>query len=345
MAEPVAARRRFNPLLEEWVLCSPQRINRPWQGHVDAAPTPLPPPYDPTCYLCPGNERANGARNPDYRHTFVFDNDFPPLELEGGGTKDHRDGLLVSHAESGVSRVVCFSPRHDLSLARMDATGVREVVDTWADQWRSLAGQPDIGHVQVFENRGQLMGASNPHPHSQIWATAHVPTIPARKLATQRAHYALHGRDLLGDYLDQEMRGGERVVFETEHWVALVPFWALWPFETMLLPRRPVADLHALDGAERTGLAAALRRLTGRYDRLFDVEFPYSMGIACAPTDGHSHPEWRLHVVFLPPLLRSATIRKFVAGYELVAEPQRDLTAEDAAARLRSIPDANAQGR
>ncbi|MCL4848811.1 MAG: UDP-glucose--hexose-1-phosphate uridylyltransferase [Acidobacteria bacterium] len=328
--------RRYNPLLDEWVLVSPQRLGRPWQGQVDDEAGEASVSYDPACYLCPGNVRANGARNPAYAHTFVFDNDFPAIVSETA-SEAMDEGLLRAVPERGVCRVVCFSPRHDLTLSRMDVADIGRVVDCWADEVATLGESGTIGYVQVFENRGAMMGCSNPHPHGQIWATEHVPGIPARKLDAQRRYFAAHGTDLVGDYLARELAGGERVVCSNEHWVALVPFWAVWPFETMLVPRRRVADLVALADDERQALADIVKRLGARYDNLFRTPFPYSMGWHGAPTDGAWHPYLRLHATYLPPLLRSATVRKFLVGYELTAEPQRDLTAEVAAARLREM--------
>ncbi len=328
--------RRYNPLLDEWVLVSPQRLERPWQGLEESPPEPARPSYDPGCYLCPGNARARGSRNPAYTTTFAFDNDFPAV-VEQPAAPEREDGLRRSQAESGICRVICFTPRHDLTLATMPAADVRAVVDAWAEEVRALEARDGVGYVQLFENKGELMGASNPHPHCQAWAVAHVPTLPARKLASQRAYFAAHGRDLLGDYLEQERASAERVVFENAHWAVLVPFWAVWPYETLLVPRRRVADLASLGPDERDALADALHAITVRYDNLFRTPFPYSMGWHGRPARG-DHPCWRLHAVFLPPLLRSASVRKFLVGYELTSEPQRDLTPEVAAERLRAQP-------
>lgn len=335
MTGPGGPHRRYNPLLDEWVLVSPHRLERPWQGRVEDAGDEELPAYDPACYLCPGNARAGGQRNPPYDTTFAFDNDFPALLARSDEGAPTGSSLMRAEPEGGACRVICFTPRHDLSLARMPAAGIRVVVETWVSEVRALAARPGIGYVQLFENKGELMGCSNPHPHCQVWAQEHVPTIPARKRETQRAYHAAHGRDLLGDYLEQEARDGARTVAENDHWVCVVPFWAVWPFETLLVPRRPVADLPSLSGLERDALAAILKTVTVRYDNLFRTSFPYSMGWYGRPTTGEA-PGWRLHGVFLPPLLRSATVRKFLVGYELTAEPQRDLTPEDAAARLRA---------
>jgi len=334
MSKLTESHRRYNPLLDEWVLCSPHRLERPWQGQVETLASERLPAYDPTCYLCPGNTRARGQRNPEYTTTFVFDNDFSALTREPKGEAVD-DGLLRAAPEAGICRVVCFSPRHDLTLALMDAASIRPVVDAWAAEFEQLGALPHINHVQVFENKGAMMGCSNPHPHCQIWASEHVPTEPARRLASQRAYMEKNGRDLLGDYLAREVKAAERIVLRNEHWVAVVPFWAVWPFETMLLPVRAVRDLPSLTSDERDALADVLSRLNKRYDNLFRCSFPYSMGFHARPTDGGDHPYWRLHATFFPPLLRSATVRKFVVGYELTAETQRDLTPEQAAARLR----------
>jgi UDPglucose--hexose-1-phosphate uridylyltransferase len=328
--------RRFNPLLDEWVLVSPQRLERPWQGLEEPPRAAAAPAYDPACYLCPGNLRARGQRNPPYETTFAFDNDFPSL-VEQPSAPEQADGLRRWQAEGGTCRVICFTSRHDLTLATMPVADVRTVVEAWVEEVRALEAREGVGYVQLFENKGELMGCSNPHPHCQVWATAHVPTLPARKLAAQRAYFAAQGRDLLGDYLEQERTSAERVVLENAHWTVLVPFWAVWPFETLLLPRRHVADLPSLTRDERDALADALHEITVRYDNLFRTSFPYSMGWQGRPARGE-HPSWRLHAMFLPPLLRSAVVRKFLVGYELTAEPQRDLTPEDAAERLRTQP-------
>jgi UDPglucose--hexose-1-phosphate uridylyltransferase len=331
--------RRRNALTGEWVLVSPQRTQRPWQGQLERQPAQNRPTYDPGCYLCPGNERAGGVRNPEYTGTFVFENDFAalrPRASDDAAVELHLDGdLLVARAESGLCRVICFSPRHDLSLPDMTPAEIRRVIDVWSNEYDRLGQRPDIGYVQIFENKGQAMGASNPHPHGQIWAQESIPLAPARETERFAEHLARTGHTLLEDYLVAEIARAERIVCENAHFVALVPFWAIWPFETLVISRRPVPRLSALGDAERDGLADLLQRLTKQYDALFDVSFPYSAGIHQAPTDGRPHPEWHLHMHFYPPLLRSATVRKFLVGYEMMGEPQRDLTAESAAARLR----------
>jgi len=333
--------RRRNALTGEWVLVSPHRMLRPWQGQVEARPVEVRPQYDPSCYLCPGNERAGGQHNPPYTSTFVFDNDFAallPLPSGAAATADD-SGLLVARAESGICRVICFSPRHDLSLPELSTEEIRRVVDVWTEQYLALGAREDIAHVQIFENKGQVMGASNPHPHGQIWAQSSVPREPALETARQREHLDRHHRTLLGDYLSLELDRGERIVCTNDGFVALVPFWAVWPFETIVVSRRAVSHLGELSDTERDQLADIVKRLTARYDNLFEISFPYSAGIHQAPTDGLAHPEWHLHLHFYPPLLRSATVRKFLVGYEMLGEPQRDLTAEAAAERLRALPE------
>jgi UDPglucose--hexose-1-phosphate uridylyltransferase len=344
--------RRYNPLSREWVLVSPHRTQRPWQGQVEQTPPEQRPAYDPKCYLCPANERAGGERNPNYEHTFVFTNDFAALLLDtpegeftrGAGSMGGMP-LLRAVSERGTSRVVCFSPRHDLTLAEMDVADLARVVDIWVAQYEDLGANPLIGYVQIFENRGAMMGASNPHPHGQIWATEHVPLNVAHEHDAQAEYYTANRRTLLSDYLALELEDGARIVCANDHFAALVPFWAIWPFETLVISRRPVSALPDLDSAERAGLADILKRLTTRYDNLFQVSFPYSMGFHQRPTDGPAHPEWHLHAHFYPPLLRSATVRKFMVGYELLAEAQRDITAETAAERLRFQPEKHYRSR
>ena len=332
-----SSHRRFNPLTGEWVLVSPHRTQRPWQGQTETSGEPAALHYDPKCYLCPGNTRAHGGVNPAYEHTFVFDNDYPALLDGSGGTLDER-GLMVAEEEPGVCRVICFSPRHDLTLARMEVADIERVIAVWGEQYRELGAMDEIGAVQIFENRGEMMGASNPHPHCQVWATRSLPNEMAKELKSQAAYWQAYHSPLLIDYLGLERQAGERIVFENAHFTVLVPFWAIWPFETMVLPRRRVASFNELRAEEVTALAAALKELTTRYDNLFETSFPYSMGFHQAPTDGNAHPEWQMHAHFLPPLLRSATVRKFMVGFELLGSPQRDITPEAAAERLRDLP-------
>jgi UDPglucose--hexose-1-phosphate uridylyltransferase len=332
--------RRFNPLMREWVLVSPHRTQRPWQGKVSET-APAQPRYDPTCYLCPGNERAGSAskgtiaRNPVYTSTFVFDNDYAALLPETKDISVDEDGLLAARSEAGICRVVCFSPRHDLTIPRMSLPDLRIVVDVWAEQFAALGALEWIGHVQIFENRGALMGASNPHPHCQIWANASLPNIPEREVAAQKAYHAEKHSCLLCDYLKLEEKHHERLVCHNDSFVALVPYWAIWPFEVLLVSKRHFSAFDELSSTERDHLADILRRLTTHYDNLFETSFPYSMGFHQRPTDGRPHHECHFHAHYFPPLLRSATIQKFMVGYELLASAQRDITPETAADNLR----------
>jgi UDPglucose--hexose-1-phosphate uridylyltransferase len=328
--------RRYNPLLDEWVLCSPQRLDRPWQGQLETPATESLASHDPDCYLCPGNARAGGVRNPGYTGTFAFDNDFPALLPPTAAEAEVDDDLLIARPEAGVCRVICYSPRHDASLASLDRAALRGVVDAWAGESERLRSLPFVGHVQVFENRGAVMGCSNPHPHGQAWATRHVPSLAARRLASQRAYYAAHGRDLLGAYLDRESAATERLIATNADWVALVPFWAVWPFETMLIPRRGMTTLGQLTDAERDSLAQLVSDLHRGFDALFHTAFPYSMAWHERDVAGSSEGV-RLHASYFPPLLRSATVKKFLVGYEMAGEAQRDLTPEAAAERLRAV--------
>ena len=340
--------RRYNPLTGEWVLVSPHRAKRPWLGQVEKVPSESLPPYDPSCYLCPGNERAAGRQNPQYSETFVFDNDFPALlqPAEAGGVPVDRvqssaTGLFLAQPETGICRVVCFSPRHDLTLPEMASAGVEAVVRTWSEQTRELSALDFISYVQVFENKGAMMGCSNPHPHSQIWATSRIPNEPAKEIVAQAEYLNQQGSCLLCDYLAAEQRSGERLVASNEHFTALVPYWAFWPFELLVISHRHAASLPDLAPGEESALADILRRVTTRYDNLFEVSFPYSMGFHQAPSDGQAYPQCHLHAHFYPPLLRSATVRKFMVGFEMLGMPQRDLTAETAAERLRAISEAH----
>lgn len=336
--------RRLNPLTGEWVLVSPHRARRPWQGQIEKVESETRPAYDPDCYLCPGNNRAHGAKNPQYEDVFAFDNDFAALRPDTPDGRIDDAGLLVARAERGISRVICFSPRHDLTLPEMELRAVRRVVDLWADQYAELGACVEINHVQIFENRGRMMGCSNQHPHGQIWAQRSVPDETAREMHHMRTYFAGTGRSLLGDYLARELELGTRIVCANDGFVALVPFWAIWPFETLVIARRPIPSMLQMTMAERDDLADVLKRLTTRYDNLFRTSFPYSAGIHQAPTDGLEHPEWHLHLHFHPPLLRSATIRKFMVGYELLAEPQRDVTPESSAELLRALSETHYRG-
>jgi UDPglucose--hexose-1-phosphate uridylyltransferase len=329
--------RRYNPLTQEWLLVSPQRTDRPWQGQIEDLTQEPQPEYDPKCYLCPGNSRVGGVRNPPYTSTFVFENDFAALRPDAPAGKLDQGGLLVAESEQGVCRVVCFSPRHDLTIAQMEVAGLRQVVDTWTDQYVELGSLSFVNWVQIFENRGAQMGASNPHPHGQIWANANAPNESMKEDNAQREYHTDRNRCLLCDYLRLEIESGERLICANDSFYALVPFWAIWPFETMLISKRHTTGMDDFNETERTGLADILKRLTSSYDKLFQVSFPYSMGFHQRPTDGQAHPEWHFHGHFYPPLLRSATIRKFMVGYELLAMPQRDITPESAAQRMRDL--------
>ena len=332
--------RRFNPLRSEWVIVSPQREERPWRGQVEPTAPERTASYEPDCYLCPGNVRAGGAVNPRYTSTFVFDNDYAALARpdERSEPAAHDDALLRARPAAGLCRVVCFSPRHDLTLARMPAAAVGEVVDVWIAECAAIAAHPWVEYALVFENRGAMMGASNPHPHGQIWATDHVPNEPARELAALEAYRRAHGGCLLCDYAAHEWHSGNRLVCANDAFLAVVPFWAAWPFETLVVSRRHVGTLSALNRDERHALADLLQRLTTRYDNLFTSPFPYSMGFHQRLREEAGGPE-HMHAHFSPPLLRSASIRKFMVGFELLGSPQRDLTPETAARRLREAGD------
>lgn len=331
--------RRFNPLTNSWVLVSPHRTKRPWQGAVESKPSAEQPHYDPSCYLCPGNARAGGALNPKYKSTFVFDNDFAALKKDAPRARtDLGDkGLIVAGTEPGICRVMCFSPRHDLTLGSMKPSEIEQVVKTWITQTRELGALDGIQHVQIFENRGEMMGASNPHPHCQIWATSTVPEEPTRELAAQRNYRKIKGSCLLCDYIVLELEQKVRVVAENKGFLALVPFWAVWPFEVLVCSRRHLGAFPELKKEEIVQLGAILSQVVSTYDRVFDVPFPYSMGFHQSPFDNSGHSEWHFHAHFYPPLLRSATVRKFMVGFEMLGTPQRDITAELAAEKLRSL--------
>ena len=329
-----APHRRFNPLLREWILVSPHRTQRPWLGKVEKLQKPPVVTFDPTCYLCPGNKRAGGAQTPPYAETYVFYNDYPAMLPEVRPLQFDATGLLVGKAEQGICRVMCFSPRHDLTVPRMSLPELREVVNAWVEQYSALGQIPWISHVQIFENRGEMMGASNPHPHCQIWANESLPNIPTRELASFREYRAEKHSCLLCDYLKLELELNERVVCQNDAFAVVVPFWAVWPFESLVLSKRHLASIDQLSDAERDHLGDIMRRITIRYDNLFETAFPYSMGFHQKPTDGAAYEEWHLHAHYFPPLLRSATIQKFMVGYELLGSPQRDVTPERAAVHL-----------
>jgi UDPglucose--hexose-1-phosphate uridylyltransferase len=339
--------RRLNILTGEWVLCSPHRTKRPWQGKVEAPEKRTGIRFDPACYLCPGNARAGKEKNPAYSGTYVFTNDFSALYPQVPAETLDTKGLLVAQSEAGLCRVLCYSPRHDLTMALLDEKDILGIVDAWTGEYVSLGKNPEINYVQIFENRGAMMGCSNPHPHGQIWADRTVPVLPAKEEANQRAYFEKNKRCMLCDYASLEARDRSRIIFENDSFLALVPFWAVWPYEAMIMPNKHYSGIHELDGETRKDLANALQRLAIRYDNLFSCSFPYSMGIHQAPTDSPgfpadtaaAHPHWHLHFHFYPPLLRSATIQKFMVGYEMLAMPQRDITAEQAAEKLRDLPE------
>ncbi len=333
--------RRFNPLSGEWVLVSPHRARRPWQGQQEGGETRPRVAHDPACYLCPGNTRISGERNPDYPGTFVFTNDYAAVMRDVPEAPPSEDALFRMETARGTSRVICFSPDHSRTLPELGLDQITAVIDTWADETATLGRA--WRWVQVFENKGAMMGCSNPHPHSQVWATDYVPNIPEAEDRTQRAYHARHGRRMLLDLAERERAIGERVVVETERFLAIVPFWAAWPFETLVLPRFPACRLPDLDHEARHELARCLQGLLAGYDALFDTSFPYSAGWHGAPFDARDPSPWQLHAHFLPPLLRSATVRKFMVGFEMLAEPQRDLTPEQAASLLRAAIGAAAQ--
>ena len=329
--------RRYNPLNGEWILVSPHRSKRPWQGQVEKNQPEEKPQYDPQCYLCPGNERAGGKTNPKYEETFVFTNDFAALTLDVPDGELNKNDLMIAQSDKGTCRVICFSPRHDLTLPEMEVPAIRKVVDLWCVEYQSLGSMPEINYVQIFENKGAIMGCSNPHPHGQIWAQNVVPVEPAKETEQQLAYWQKNNRSLLADYLKLELEEGARIIYENEHFAVLVPFWATWPFETMIISKRHFQHLLQMTEAEKDAYAAIIKEITIKYDNLFGVSFPYSAGIHQSPTDGSEHPEWHFHMHFYPPLLRSASVKKFMVGYEMLGNPQRDITAEFSADKLRSL--------
>lgn len=328
--------RRFNPLLNDWVLVSPHRAKRPWQGQTESTDEQLKPSYDEHCYLCAGNSRINGEVNEHYQGTYVFNNDFAALQPDTPAFSQ-QDPLFKVTAEQGVSRVICFSADHSKSLPELSLDEVVAVVSTWQQQCQQLA--KDYPSVQIFENKGAVMGCSNPHPHGQIWAQRQLPSIVATKQRSQMDYYQLHGSNMLSDYCDKELQRKERIVTANEDWLVVVPYWAAWPFETLILPKFSISRMTELTSSQRTSLAQIIKSLTTKYDNLFRCSFPYSMGWHGAAYDNQAHPEWTLHASFFPPLLRSAAVKKFMVGYEMLAEAQRDLTPEQAAAQLRAQSD------
>ena len=329
--------RRYNPLLDEWILVSPQRAKRPWQGQNEAISDEKKPEYDETCYLCPGNHRITGGTNPNYENCYVFDNDFPALLKDEVSSDVEQEDLFKINPERGINRVICFSPKHNVTLAEMQVPEIENVVRVWKEQYLELGAIPYINHVQIFENKGSVMGCSNPHPHGQIWAQSSLPTQVKRTQDNLLKYFQKTGKSLLKDYLESELQKKERIIAENEHFVLLVPFWATWPYETMIISKRHFSSIAEITEEEITSYAEMIQIITVKYDNLFKTSFPYSAGIHQAPTDGLDHEEWHFHMHFYPPLLRSATVKKFMVGYELLAEAQRDLTAEQSAEILRNL--------
>ena len=329
--------RRYNPLLDEWILVSPQRAKRPWQGQNEVISDEKKPEYDETCYLCPGNERINGGTNPKYESCYVFDNDFPALLKNEVSFDLQQEDLFKINPERGINRVICFSPKHNVTLAEMQITEIENVIKVWKEQYLELSAIDYINHVQIFENKGSVMGCSNPHPHGQIWAQSSLPTQVKKTQDNLLKYYQKTGKSLLKDYVDNELQKKERIIAENEHFVLLVPFWATWPYETMIVSKRHFSNIAEITEEEIKSYAEMIHIITVKYDNLFKTSFPYSAGIHQAPTDGLSHDEWHFHMHFYPPLLRSATVKKFMVGYELLAEAQRDLTAEQSAEILRNL--------
>ena len=329
--------RRYNPLLDEWILVSPQRAKRPWQGQNEVISDEKKPEYDETCYLCPGNERINGGTNPKYESCYVFDNDFPALLKNEVSFDLQQEDLFKINPERGINRVICFSPKHNVTLAEMQIPEIENVIKVWKEQYLELGAIDYINHVQIFENKGSVMGCSNPHPHGQIWAQSSLPTQVKKTQDNLLKYYQKTGKSLLKDYVDNELQKKERIIAENEHFVLLVPFWATWPYETMIISKRHFSNIAEITEEEIKSYAEMIHIITVKYDNLFKTSFPYSAGIHQAPTDGLSHDEWHFHMHFYPPLLRSATVKKFMVGYELLAEAQRDLTAEQSAEILRNL--------
>ncbi len=329
--------RRYNPLTDSWVLVSPHRSNRPWQGQVEKLPTPFTNPYDSSCYLCPSNQRAGEIQNPNYQDVFVFDNDFAALLNEKTLNSKEESTFFKAKEERGICKVICFSPQHNLTVPEMSVAAIRKIVDVWCEQYELLGKEKFINYIQIFENKGAIMGCSNPHPHGQIWAQESIPDEPLKKQKAQLKYFKKHQKTLLYDYLQAELVKKERILFKNEYFVGLVPFWAVWPFEAMIVPKRAVARISDFSESEKDAFANAYQQMTVMYDNLFEVSFPYSAGIHQAPTDGKAHDEWHLHFSFYPPLLRSATVKKFMVGYEMLANPQRDITPEKAADILKNL--------
>jgi UDPglucose--hexose-1-phosphate uridylyltransferase len=330
--------RRYNPLIDEWVLVSPHRTKRPWQGQNEKNNSEALPEYDANCYLCPGNERSNGIKNPNYTDCFVFENDFAALLEEEVVYEPTLNPMFQLKPERGINKVVCFSPKHNLTIPEMEVSDIEKVIETWKAQYIELGSKDFINHVQIFENKGAVMGCSNPHPHGQIWAQSSLPTQVEKTQKNLQKYYDANKRSLLKDYLDAELENKERVVSENEHFAVVVPFWATWPYETIIISKRQFGTIIAMNEEESKAFAEILKEITVKYDNLFETSFPYSSGIHQAPTDRVAHPEWHFHMHFYPPLLRSATVKKFMVGYEMMGEAQRDISPEKSAAILRDLP-------
>lgn len=329
--------RRYNPLLEEWILVSPHRAKRPWQGQKEKLSEENLPEHDLNCYLCSGNDRSNGVKNPNYSDCFVFENDFSALLREEVFFENKFSHLFQSKPERGINKVVCFSPKHNLTLPEMELESIEKVVQTWKEQYIELGSNDFINYVQIFENKGSIMGCSNPHPHGQIWAQSSLPTQVEKTQKSLRSYYDKNKTSLLKDYLEQELKLEERIVIENNHFVVLVPFWATWPYETIIISKRHFGNIIAMNNEESNAFASILKEITIKYDNLFETSFPYSSGIHQAPTDRIAHPEWHFHMHFYPPLLRSATVKKFMVGYEMLGEAQRDISPEQSAKTLREV--------
>jgi len=327
--------RRYNPLLDEWILVSPHRAKRPWQGQNETIETVEEIHYDPNCYLCPGNLRSNHTPNPVYEDCFVFENDFPALMQETVGKTDENEPLFQIEPEQGINKVICFSPKHHLTLPQMSLLEIKKIVDTWQQEYHTLGSLDFINYVQIFENKGAVMGCSNPHPHGQIWAQKSIPTLIRRTQAQLEKYFEKHQKTMLEDYVQKELTLKERIIFENESFVLLVPFWATWPFETMIVSKKAFQNIGQFNEEEKLNFAEMIQHITIKYDNIFETSFPYSAGIHQSPTDGKNNEAWHFHMHFYPPLLRSGTVKKFMVGYEMLAESQRDMTPEQSAERIR----------
>jgi len=328
--------KRYNILTGEWVLVSPHRAKRPWQGQNEIVSNVVRPSHDSSCYLCAGNTRINGEKNPNYEDVFVFTNDFAALQSDSKSFSVN-DGLIKAESEQGICKVICFSPDHSKSLADMDVKDIDKVIKTWQEEYTSLGANESINYVQIFENKGAVMGCSNPHPHGQIWSQSTLPNEVDKKNKQQQKYYNKNQRSLVGEYLSQELEIKERIIYENNDFVVLIPFWAVWPFETMIVPKRQYSNITEISETESLSFAEAISVITKAYDKLFECSFPYSSGIHQSPTNGKSNSHWHWHMSFYPPLLRSSTVKKFMVGYEMFGSPQRDITAEQAGERLKKI--------